>query len=105
LVRKKYQRLFTSARKNSPGPKGPSDKIIAAILEIKYRNPRFGCPRIALEITHAFGVEIDKDLVRRVLEKYFHPRMGGGGPLWLTFIGHTKDSLRSVDFFVANRFF
>jgi hypothetical protein len=98
LVRKKYQRLFTSTQKIRPGPKGPSDEIIAAILEIKNRNPRFGCPRIALEITHAFGIEIDKDVVRRVLEKYFHPRAGGGGPSWLTFIGHTKDSLWSVDF-------
>ena len=99
LVRKKYQRLFTSTPKKRTGPKGPSDEIIAAILEIKNRNPRFGCPRIALEMTHAFGIEIDKDLVRRVLEKYFRPRVGGGGPSWLTFIGHTKDSLWSVDFF------
>jgi putative transposase len=99
LVSKRYQRLFTSTRKARPGPKGPNDEIVAAILEIKHRNPRFGCPRIALEITHAFGIEIDKDVVRRVLAKHCPPRKGNGGPSWLTFIGHTKDSLWSVDFF------
>jgi putative transposase len=31
-------------------------------------NPRFGCPRIAQQISHAFGVEIDKDVVRRILD-------------------------------------
>jgi hypothetical protein len=52
-----------------------------------------------LEITHAFGIEMNKDVVRRVLTKYFRPRPGSGGPSWLTFIGHAKDSLWSVDFF------
>jgi hypothetical protein len=38
-----------------PGPKGPSDELIALILEMKRRNPRWGCPRIASQIAHAFG--------------------------------------------------
>ncbi len=42
---------------------------------------------------------MDKDVVRRVLAKYYRPRPGAGGPSWLAFIGHTKDSLWSVDLF------
>ncbi len=63
---------------------------------MKRRNPRFGCPRIALEISRTFGIDIDKDVVRRVLAKKYRPDPGGG-PSWLTFIGHMKDSLWSVD--------
>jgi transposase InsO family protein len=66
---------------------------------MKARNPRFGCPRIAQQINLAFGTDIDKDVVRRVLEKHYQPTLGGNGPSWLTFFGHTKDSLWSVDLF------
>src|SRR5262249_23265044 len=30
---------------------------------------------------------------------HFRPEAGSGGPSWLTFIGHTKDSLWSLDLF------
>jgi len=46
-----------------------------------------------------FDINIDKDVVRRVLAKHYKPIVGGGGPSWLTFIGHSKDSLWSLDFF------
>jgi hypothetical protein len=43
--------------------------------------------RIAQQITRAFGVEIDKDVVRRVLAKHHGPRDSGTpGPSWLTLI-------------------
>ncbi len=45
----------------------------------------------------AFGVDINKDLVRRVLAKHHRPMPYDGGPSWLTFLGHTKDSLWSID--------
>jgi hypothetical protein len=48
LVKRKYVRLFSSLGKGKPGPKGPNSDLIKAIVEIKQRNPRFGCPRIAL---------------------------------------------------------
>ncbi len=57
LIQRKYRLLFTPRTRQRPGPKGPSKQLIAAILEMKRRNPQFGCPRIAQEITHAFGVE------------------------------------------------
>jgi putative transposase len=66
---------------------------------MKRRNRTWGCKRIAQQITLAFGVEIDKDMVRRILGTHFHPEAGSGGPSWLTFIGHAKDSLWSLDLF------
>jgi putative transposase len=34
---------------------------------MKRRNPRFGCVRIAQQISYEFGLQIDQDVVRRVL--------------------------------------
>jgi putative transposase len=47
----------------------------------------------------AFDIEIDKDVVRRVLAKHYTPASSGSGPSWLTVIGHVKDSLWSIDLF------
>ena len=101
LVDGKYRRLFSSSgHPRKPGPKGPSAQLIAAIVEMKQRNPRFGCVRIAQQISHAFGLDVDKDVVRRVLTKHYRPDgAGGNGPSWLTFIAQSKDSLWSVDLF------
>jgi transposase InsO family protein len=97
LVTRKYRLLFSPKRRGVPGPKGPSAELVAAILAMKERNPRFGCRRIAQQLAYAFGLKIDKDVVRRVLAKHYRP--GSGGPSWLTFLGHAKDSLWSVDMF------
>jgi transposase InsO family protein len=100
LVNRKYHLLFSSSSHRKPGPKGPSAELIAAIVEMKCRNPNFGCVRIAQQISHVFGLEIDKDIVRRVLAKHFRPDDSGfHGPSWLTFIAHAKDSLWSLDLF------
>jgi len=102
LVRRKYRRLFSSSPSShrKPGPKGPSAELIAAIIALKGRNPHFGCVRIAQQIARTFGVEIDKDVVRRVLARHYRPGDSGTtGPSWLTFIAHAKDSLWSVDLF------
>ena len=67
---------------------------------MKRRNPRFGCVRIAQQVSHVFGIDIDKDVVRRVLAKHYRPGdTGSDGPYWLTFIAQTKDSLWSLDLF------
>jgi transposase InsO family protein len=99
LIRRKYQMLFSSPSRTKPGPKGPSEALIRAILELKRRNPRFGCPRIALIISTTFGITVDKHLVRRILIKHAAPESNGDGPSWLTFLGQMKDSLWSVDLF------
>ena len=89
LKKRKFRFLFSPRKRGKPGPKGPSSEIIQVIVEMKRRNSRFGCPRIAQQISKAFGIEIDKDVVRRVLAKHYRPESGGSGPSWLTFIGHT----------------
>ena len=66
---------------------------------MKRRNPRFGYQRIAHQLALALDIEIDKDVVRRVLAKLYRPDPQQQGPSWLTLLGHTKDSLWSVDFF------
>ena len=99
LKKRKYRRLFSSGGHRRPGPKGPSRELIDAIVEFKRRNPRVGCRRIAQEIAHAFGIDVNKDIVRRVLAKHYRPEAGTDGPSWLSFIGHVKDSLWSVDLF------
>lgn len=100
LVDRKYRLLFSSSgRTRKPGPKGSSAQLITAIVEIKRRNPKFGCVRIAQQLSHVFGIEVDKDVVRQVLAKHYRPDSGTDGPSWLTFIGQIKNSLWSVDLF------
>jgi putative transposase len=99
LTRQKYGLLFSPKRVRRPGPKGPSKELIDAVVEMKRRNRTWGCKRIAQQMALAFGIEIDKDVVRRILGIRFRPEAGSGGPSWLSFIGHTKDSLWSLDLF------
>jgi hypothetical protein len=47
----------------------------------------------------AFDVELDKDVVRRILSVYYDPESDSEGPSWLTFRDHMKDSLWSCDLF------
>jgi putative transposase len=99
LTQHKYRLLFSPKRVRRPGPKGPTKELIDAVVEMKRRNRTWGCKRIAQQIALAFGVDIDKDVVRRILGIHFPPEVGSGGPSWLSLIGHTKDSLWSLDLF------
>ena len=101
LKKRKYRLLYSPRGGRKPGPKGPSKEVIQAIVEMKQRNPRYGCPRIAQQINLAFGLELDKDIVRRVLAIHYKPDPTNRGPSWLTTLGHAKDSLWSVDLFRA----
>ena len=93
----KYRMLFSPKRRRKPGPKGPSAELIRVVVEMKKRNPHWGCPRIAQQM--AFDIEIDKDVVRRILAHHYQPGQHIDGPSWLTFLGHRKDSLWSMDLF------
>ena len=73
-----------------PGPKGPYKEVTKAIVEMKQRNARYGCPRIAQQINLAFGPDLDKDTVRRVLAVYYKPDPADRGPSWLTTLGHAR---------------
>ncbi len=101
LIKRKYCLLFSSFRHgDKPGPPGPSAELVRAIVAIKERHPRYGCPWIALLISNVFGVPVNKDVVRRILAPHYRPDPApGGGPSWLNFIGHMTGSLWSVDLF------
>jgi putative transposase len=109
MKKRKYRVLYSPKGGKRPGPKGPSKEVIPdkagqalnAIVEMKQRNPRFGCPRIAQQINVAFGLDLDKDTVRRVLAVHYKPDPANRGPSWLTTLGHAKDSLWSIDLFRA----
>ena len=99
LVQRKCRRLFSSKRPTKPGPKGPSQDVIAAVVDMKQRNPTWGCPRIAQQIALAFGIPLNKDVVRRILAARYRPAPDSAGPSWLTVLGQAKDSLWSIDLF------
>ena len=56
-------------------------------------NPNRSCHRIAQQIALAFGVEIDKNVVCRILSVHHGPDSGSQGPSSLSFLGHTKDEM------------
>jgi hypothetical protein len=80
LVQRKFPLLFSSSSRRKPGPHSPSPELIVAIVEMTRRNPRFGCPRIAHQISRAFNLAINKDVVRRVLAMHVRPKSGHHGP-------------------------
>ena len=95
----KYRSLYSSPHSRKPEPKGPDPELIQRICPFKQRNPRCGCPRIAQQLNKTFGLQLNKDLVRRVRATHYRPPPHGSGPSWLTFLGHSKDSLWSLDLF------
>ena len=99
MVQRKYRLLFSPKQETKPGPKGPTADLIQAVVEMKRRNPSWGCPQIAEQINLAFATSINKDVVRRILATHYPPTSTGCGPSWLTFIGHMKDSFWSLDLF------
>ncbi|MGH8317372.1 MAG: hypothetical protein ACREUL_05245 [Steroidobacteraceae bacterium] len=65
LVDRKYRRLFSSAgTRRKPGPKGPTEDLIRAIVALKSRNPSFGYQRIAQQLSHALGVKMNTSMAR-----------------------------------------
>ncbi len=66
-MKRKYHLLFTPKNRGKPVPKGPCQELIAAIVKTKRRIPRFEYRRIADQFAFVFGIEIDKDVLRRVL--------------------------------------
>ena len=45
LVQRKYRLLFSPKRRAKPGPKGPDQDLIRPVVDMKQRNPGWGCPR------------------------------------------------------------
>jgi putative transposase len=82
LTTRKYRWLFSAKWQRSADRR----EMVAAVVDMKRRNPTWGCPRIAQQIVLAFGIAIDKDVVRRILARQYRPRPDSGGPSWLTVV-------------------
>jgi len=63
-----------------PHPRRLDAELIHAVVEMKQRNPNWGCPRIAQQIALAFPIQIDRDMVRRILAQRYRPGQDSGGP-------------------------
>jgi putative transposase len=92
LKKRKYRLLYSPRGGRRPGPRGPSTEVIRAIVAMKQRNPRYGFPGIVQQINLAFGLDLGKDTVRRVLDAHYKPDPSNHGPSWLTTLGNAKDS-------------
>ena len=95
----KYRQLYSPGGVRKPGPKGPSAEVINAIVEMKRRNPRYGCLRIAQQINLGFDLDLDKDTVRRVLATHYRPDPNNHGPSSATL----KTASVALICFAANR--
>ena len=62
LKERKYRREFSPQRRGKPGPRGPSKELIQAIVEMRRRNPRYGSPRIAQQLSKAFLITLESKL-------------------------------------------
>ena len=78
LRKRKYRMLFSPERRRRPGPKGPKKELVDAVVAMKRRNPTWGCPRIAQQIALAFGIQINKDVARRILAARYRPESDSG---------------------------
>ena len=74
FVNRKCRLMFSNKSTKKPGPTGPDAKLIHLIVDMKKHNPSYGYRRIAMQISNAFGIVINKD------------------------IGHMQDSLLPIDF-------
>ena len=54
MSKRRYRMLFSPNRHRKPGPKGPRAELIRLVVEMKHRNPNWGCPRIAQQVALAF---------------------------------------------------
>jgi hypothetical protein len=97
LAKRKYRILFSLKRRCQPGPKGPNKELIDVVVELKRRNLNWGCPRIANRSRWLSALQSTR--MWFALSVHYRPESDSGGPSWLTFLGHMKDSLWSMDLF------
>ncbi len=62
LEKRKYRLLYSSRPRRKPGPKGPSKELIRVIVEMKRRNPGYGCPKIAAQIANCLVLKSTRTL-------------------------------------------
>jgi putative transposase len=103
LVKRKYRLLFSPKQRTKPGRKGPTADLLRAVVEMKQRiRPGDVLTSPIKSIWRSGSLLIrtsNEDVVRRILAQHYRPIPTEGGPSWLTFIGHMKDSLWRLDLF------
>ena len=72
MVKRKYRKLFTPSSRRKPGPKGPCAQLIKLVIDIKVKNPRYGCERIAFLVSELLGEKVDDQTVRRILRRHWN---------------------------------
>jgi len=77
--------------------------VVAAVVDMKRRNPTWECPRIAQQIALAFGIPVNKDVVQRILAVRYQPGPESDWPSWLTVLGQAKDSSISSRYYNGHR--
>jgi hypothetical protein len=84
LVDRKYRRLFSSSSvRRKSGLKGLSSELIAAIVEMKHRNPKFGCVRCCQKTRTARSV-VPPERKVGILSRY------GRFPISATVLDHCR---------------
>ncbi|MCP4982282.1 MAG: transposase family protein [Gammaproteobacteria bacterium] len=74
------------------GPSG-ARSVVAESLLVKQQllivtRARQRAPKLNALDRIVFGLDINKDIVRRVLAQHYRPPPNGSSPSWLTFLGH-----------------
>jgi putative transposase len=69
----KYRMPFSPDRRRLPGRKGPNAELIRAVVEMKQRNPHWGCLRIAS--TDVLGVPHPNRQRRGLLQEISSPSL------------------------------
>jgi hypothetical protein len=79
--------IFTSAENQAGSESRCRNETAQSDLEMKQRNPTWGCPQIADQINLAFGTSIPKDVVRRIFALHYRPEPGADGSVMAKFPG------------------
>ena len=91
--------LFAPTRGSRPGPKGPAQELIDAVVTMKGEI----LPGVVRELLSKSRWPSAWILTRTwcagFLENITGLDSGSGGPSWLTFLGQAKDGLWSIDLF------
>ena len=99
LLRKRKYRLLFSPQQASTRPEGTEPRTYRRRRGYEAAESQLGLSSHCPADRVGFRREIDKDVVRRILSAHYQPESDSGGPSWLTFLGHMKDSLWSCDLF------
>lgn len=101
LVKRKYRQLFSSKGKKM-SRKGYARETRKLVVELKQKNPDYGCLRIAQILNNLLGTGVSAQTVRRILREKTMPLDPlRSGPSWLAFFADAKDCLWSFNLFKA----